>query len=83
MNPTIVSSRILIAVGLLGTLVGAVDPLEGSFVIVPSVWLVLIGAFLSKSRYIKLLAWSFLLVMCGVGAMIVFTWWGGLGGRHT
>jgi hypothetical protein len=81
MNPTIVSSRILIAVGLLGTLVGAVDPLEGSFVIVPSVWLVLIGAFLSKSRYIKLLAWSFLLVMCGVGAMIVFTWWGGLGGK--
>jgi len=81
MNPTPISSRILIAVGLLGTLVGTVDPLEGSFVILPSVGLMLIGAFLGKSRYTKLLTCSFLLVIFGVGAMVVFSWWGGLGGR--
>jgi len=62
-------------------LVGAVDPLEGSFVILPSIGLVTIGAFLGKSRYVKLLAWSFLLVLFGVGAMVVFSWWGGLGGN--
>jgi hypothetical protein len=55
--------------------------LEGSVVILPSVGLVLIGAFLGKSRYVKLLVWSFLLVLFGVGAMVVFSWWGGLGGR--
>jgi hypothetical protein len=41
----------------------------------------LIGAFLNKSRYTKLLTCSFVLVMFGVGAMVVFSWWGGLGGR--
>ena len=81
MNPSVISSRILMAIGLAGMLVGAIDLLEGSFIILPSVGVVAFGALLGKSRYTTLLAWSFGLVLFGVAAMVVFTWWGGLGGK--
>ena len=81
MNVSFISSRLLMVIGLIGMLVGAVDPLEGSFLILPSVGLVAVGAFLGKSRYLQLLGWSFALVLFGVAAMVIFTWWGGLGGK--
>ena len=61
---------ILVILGLLGMLVGALDPLEGSVVILPGVGLVTLGAFLAKRRYLKLLGTSFVLVAVGVAAML-------------
>ena len=51
--------------------IGAVDPLEGSLVILPGVCLVALGAGLGNSRHRLLLYWSAVLVAVGVGA-----WWG-------
>jgi hypothetical protein len=79
MNGPAIWSRILIIVGLLGMIVGAIDPLEGSFLILPSVCLVAIGAWLGKSRHRKLLSWSVGLVAFGVAAMVVLSWLGGIG----
>jgi hypothetical protein len=62
-------------------LVGAIDPLEGSFIILPGVGLVAVGALVGQSRHGTLLWWSLGLVAFGVAAMVVFTWWGGLGGN--
>ena len=72
---------ILVILGLLGMLVGALDPLEGSVVILPGVGLVTLGAFLAKRRYRKLLGASFVLVAVGVGAMFVISTFGGIGGN--
>ena len=74
-------SLILVVVGLLVMLVGAIDPLEGSFVILPGSGLVAFGALLGKSRYRILLCWAFVLIAAGVGAMVVFTAMGGIGGN--
>ena len=81
MAARILWSHILIALGFLGMLLGAVDPLEGSFVILPSSGVVALGAWLGGSRYRTLLSWAFVLIAAGVGAMVIFTWMGGIGGH--
>jgi hypothetical protein len=81
MNVPAIWSQILVVVGLAGMLVGALDPLEGSFIILPSAGLVVIGAWLGKSRQRKLLTWSLGLVAFGVAAMVVVSWLGGIGGN--
>ena len=73
-------SNILIIVGLIAMLVGAIDPLEGSLIILPGSGMVALGALLGKSRHRILLAWSFVLVAIGVGVMFVLSAFGGLGG---
>jgi hypothetical protein len=60
--------------------VGVLDPLEGSIVILAGVGSVALGALLAKSRYRKLLGASFVLVAVGVGAMFVISAFGGIGG---
>jgi hypothetical protein len=62
-------------------LVGAIDPLEGSFVILPASGVVALGGFLGKSRYRKVLYAAFILIAAGFGAMIIMTMMGGIGGR--
>jgi hypothetical protein len=73
-------SRLLVVVGLAAMLIGAVDPLEGSLVILPGTGLVALGALLGNSRYRKLLSWSLVLVAAGVGALWGLSALGGIGG---
>ena len=75
-----VPSRIIVIAGIAAMLIGAVDPLEGSLVIVPGSGLVALGARLGKSRHRKSLYWSFALVAAGVGALWGLSAIGGLGG---
>lgn len=72
-------SRALFIVGLLCMLVGAIDPLEGSLLILPGSVLVALAAFLGKSRHRKLLYLSLILVAVGVGALWVLSAFGGIG----
>ena len=62
-------SRGLVVVGLIAMCVGAVDPLEGSLIILPGTGMVALGALLGNSRHRSLLAWSFVLVAVGVGLL--------------
>jgi len=73
-------SRILVIVGLVAMVVGALDPLEGSIVILAALGLVVIGELLMRSRHRIALSWSFLLVLLGVAAMWVMSAMGGIGG---
>lgn len=75
------SPKVLALLGLAAMVVGAIDPLEGAFVIMPGVALVTLAARLSRSRHLRLIGWSLLLVAAGVGAMIVLSALGGVGGR--
>jgi hypothetical protein len=68
-------------VGLLAMLIGAIDPLEGSLVILPGSGLIAFGAFLAKLRYRRLLYWAFGLIVIGVGAILFLSMFGGIGGN--
>jgi hypothetical protein len=81
MNVRNVVTRVLLIAGLAAMLVGAVDPLEGSFVILPGCAAAALGAYWGKSRHRVLLASALVLIAAGVGAMIVFTAMGGIGGN--
>lgn len=74
-------SRFLGILGLVVAVVGAIDPLEGSLVILPGTALIALGALLGKSRHRIFLIWAFALAAVGVGAL----WWlsalGGFGGN--
>jgi hypothetical protein len=74
-------SRILVIVGLVVMVIGALDPLEGSLVILPGTGLVALGALLSDSPHRILLYWSFVLVAVGVGALWGLSALGGFGGN--
>lgn len=73
-------SRILVIAGLVAMVLGAIDPLEGSLVILPGSGLVAIGARLGRSPQRVLLYWSLVLVGVGVGALWGVSGRGGLGG---
>jgi hypothetical protein len=73
-------SRVLAVAGLIGMVVGAIDPLEGSLVILPAIGLVGLGAFLGKSRHRLLAYWALVLVVVGVGTMFGLSAFGGVGG---
>lgn len=80
MNAVTWGSRVLIVVGVAGMLVGAIDPLEGSLIILPGTGLVALGALLGNSRYRILFYWSLILVAVGVGELWVLSAFGGIGG---
>lgn len=62
-------------------LFGAVDPLEGSLVVLPGSGVVTLGTFLSRSGRGLLIYWIWIciLIAAGVGAMFLLSAWGGIG----
>lgn len=81
MNASHKLSRVLVVVGLVGMLVGAVDPLEGCVVILAGVAAAALGALLGQTRHRRYLYWALALVATGVAAMIVMSVLGGIGGN--
>jgi len=73
-------ARVLVIAGAVGLIAGAVDPLEGSVVILGGVGLAALGARLGHSRQVRLLSWALVLVAAGVGAMFALSAGGGIGG---
>ncbi|QDU18119.1 hypothetical protein [Urbifossiella limnaea] len=74
-------SGLFVVVGLIAMCVGAVDPLEGSLLILPGTGMVALGAWLGGSRYRRFLGWSFGLVAAGVGILWGLSALGGIGGE--
>jgi hypothetical protein len=83
MNTRGVWSRILIIVGSIAMLVGALDPMEGSLVILPGSGFVALGTFLGRCerRQIAYRVWVFTLIAIGVGALWGLSMVGGIGGH--
>ena len=73
-------SRLLVLAGLVLMWIGAIDPLEGSILVLAAAGLVALGAQLGKSRQRALLGWSFLRVTAGVAALWGLSAAGGFGG---
>ncbi|MGO8678337.1 MAG: hypothetical protein ACLQVX_21055 [Limisphaerales bacterium] len=76
-------SRILVLVGGIAMLVGALDPMEGAVVILPGSGLVALGSLVGQSdrRLLVFRVWVFILIALGVGAMWGLSMAGGLGGN--
>ena len=72
--------RALLVVGLAAMILGVIDPLEGSVVIVVGAALVVVAANVARSRYAGFLTRSFALILVGVAAMVMLSWMGGVGG---
>lgn len=75
-------SRILTTAGSIGVLVGALDPLEGSLLILPGSGLLALGTFLglAERHLFMYRAVAFGLIAVGVGAMWGISTMGGFGG---
>src|ERR1017187_6706180 len=83
MNARTLWSRILFIAGSIAMLVGALDPMEGSVIILPGSGLVALGTFLGQSerQWIAYRVGVFILIAIGVGAMGGRTNVGGFGGN--
>jgi hypothetical protein len=74
-------SQVLVIVGLIAMVLGAIDPLEGSVVILAGAGLAALGAFLGQSRRLRLLLLASSLLAVGVGALFAMSAVGGIGGK--
>jgi hypothetical protein len=82
-NARSIWSRILVIIGSIAMLVGAVDPMEGALVSLGGSGLVALGTFMGQ-RERRLLAYRvavFILIALGVGAMWGLSNAGGFGGH--
>jgi hypothetical protein len=82
MNTTNPWARFLLIAGYAAMLVGAIDPMEGSLLILPGSGLVALGTYFDDAErkiFIHRL-WVFILILIGVGALFGFTMLGGIGG---
>jgi hypothetical protein len=63
--------------------IGAIDPMEGSLVVLPGSGLVAVGAFLGQGerRLVAYRVWVFILILIGVGALWGLSSVGGFGGK--
>jgi cystathionine beta-lyase family protein involved in aluminum resistance len=83
MNARVLGSRILKVVGGLAMLLGTLDPLEGSLLILAGSGLVALGVYLSGKDRRTVLYWvcAFVLIAVGVGALFALSAVGGIGGE--
>lgn len=72
--------RVLMIAGVFCLIIGAIDPLEGSVVILAGGALLALGGFLGKSRQLSLLVAALILLAVGIGAMFGLSALGGIGG---
>ena len=84
MNARMLWSRILAAVGGIAMLLGTLDPLEGSLLILPGSGLVALGMYLGGKdwRTVRYWTWAFILIAIGVGALFGLSAVGGIGGKN-
>src|SRR5690242_2968509 len=83
MNSHLRWSLLLKVVGGIIMLLGTVDPMEGSMLILPGSGLVALGMYIGRKARPILLYWTcvFILITIGVGALFALSSVGGIGGN--
>jgi len=75
-------SKLVSLFGGVGLVVGSIDPMEGSALILPGSALLALGGYLGREdrRLVAYRTWGFILVALGVGALVGLSAMGGFGG---
>ena len=84
MNAHTLWSRILKVVGGIAMVLGTLDPLEGSLLILPGSCLIALGMYLGGKDWRTVRYWTlaFILIAIGVGALFGLSAVGGIGGKN-
>lgn len=74
--------HILVTIGYIGMILGAIDPMEGSIIVLVASGLILLGTYLGNSERSLIIfwLWVFLAITAGVAALWGFSIAGGIGG---
>ncbi|MCX6253574.1 MAG: hypothetical protein NTV31_03755 [Bacteroidia bacterium] len=75
--------KVLYIIGIVAMIIGAVDPLEGSVVILAGSAFVSLSTFLNKDRHRKIFLISFLMIIIGVFSLFYLSSLGGFGGSSS
>ena len=75
--------KVLYITGIVAIILGAVDPLEGSVVILAGSALISVSAYLNKDRHLKIFLISFLMIVIGVVSLFSLSSLGGFGGSSS
>jgi hypothetical protein len=71
--------RVIYIIGVIALIIGVLDPLEGSVIIISGSTLVALSTYLSNDRHWKIFAASFIMIALGVGFMFYLSSLGGFG----
>lgn len=73
-------ARIIYVIGIIALIIGAIDPLDGSVLIMAGSALLALSAYVTTDRHSKIFTASLLLIVFGVAFLFYFTSLGGFGG---
>ena len=73
--------KILYIIGIVAIIIGTLDPLEGSVVILAGSAFISLSTFLNKDRYWKIFLFSLLMIILGVSFLFYLSSLGGFGGN--
>lgn len=75
--------RIIYIIGVICLIIGAIDPLEGSVIIVAGSLLIALSTYLTKDRHWKIFFTSLIMIITGVFFLFYFSSLGGFGGTSS
>jgi hypothetical protein len=76
-------TRIIYIIGVIALIIGAIDPLEGSVVIIAGSALLALSAYATSDRHSKIFTASLIMIVIGVAFLFYFSSLGGFGGTST
>ena len=76
-------TSIIYIIGVIALIIGVVDPLEGSVVIMFGSALLALSAYVTNDRHSKIFTVSLIMIVVGVAFLFYFSSLGGFGGTST
>jgi hypothetical protein len=76
-------TRVIYIVGVVALIIGAIDPLEGSLLIMAGSALLAFSAYVNSDRHSKIFTISLIMIVIGVSFLFYFSSIGGFGGTST
>ena len=76
-------TRIIYITGVISIIIGALDPLEGSILIMIGSALLALSAYITSDKHSKIFTVSLVIILIGVAFMFYFSSLGGFGGTST
>lgn len=73
-------TRVIYIIGVIALIIGAIDPIEGSVVIIAGSALLALSAYVTSDRHSKIFTVSLIMIVIGVAFMFYFSSLGGFGG---